>query len=77
MHESLDESKFWPDSTTDSGVICPWSSEKSMYNVVNTLAPSFLIGSSSFSAGNKDDHKVSVEFEIRPDPTMDCGVIYP
>ena len=26
----------------------PWASEKSMYNVVNTLAPSFLIESSSF-----------------------------
>ena len=29
-------------------VICPCVSEKLMYNVVNTLAPSFLIGSSSF-----------------------------
>ena len=23
MHKSLDEFKFWPDPTTDSGVICP------------------------------------------------------
>ena len=29
-------------------VICPCASEKLMYNVVNTLAPLFLIGSSSF-----------------------------
>ena len=29
-------------------VICPCASEQLMYNVVNTLAPSFLIGSSSF-----------------------------
>ena len=29
-------------------VICPCTSEKFMYNVVNTLAPLFLIGSSSF-----------------------------
>ena len=29
-------------------VICPCASEKLMYNVVNTLAPIFLIGSSSF-----------------------------
>ena len=28
-------------------VICPCVSEKLMYNVVNTLAPTFLIGSSS------------------------------
>ena len=48
MHESLDEFQFRLDTTTDSRVICPWVSEKSMYNVVNTLAPSFLIGSSSY-----------------------------
>ena len=48
MHESLDEFKFQPDTTTNSRVICPCASEKLMYNVVNTLAPSFLIGSSSF-----------------------------
>ena len=47
MHESLDEFQFRLDTTTDSRVICPWS-EKSMYNVVNTLAPLFLIGSSLF-----------------------------
>ena len=29
-------------------VICPCTSEKVMYNVVNTLAPLFLIGSSSY-----------------------------
>ena len=47
MHESLDEFKFRPDTTTNSRVICACASEKLMYNVVNTLAPSFLIGSSS------------------------------
>ena len=48
MHESLDEFKFRPDTTTDSGVICPFASEKLRYNVVNTLGPLFLIGSSSY-----------------------------
>ena len=48
MHESLDEIQFRLDTTTDSRVICPWASEKSMFNVVNTLAHSFLIGSSLF-----------------------------
>ena len=48
MHESLNEFKFRPDTTTDSRVICSCASEKLIYNVVNTLAPSFLIGSSSF-----------------------------
>ena len=31
-----------------------------------------LIGSSSFFAGNMDNHKISDEFEIRPNPTIDC-----
>ena len=48
MHKSLDEIKFRPHTITNFGVICPCASEKFMYNVVNTLAPSFLIGSSSF-----------------------------
>ena len=48
MHESLNEFKFRPDTTTNSRVICPCVSEKLLYNVVNTLAPSFLIGSSSY-----------------------------
>ena len=48
MHESLDEFKFWPDTSTKSRVICPDASEKFMINVVNTLVPLFLIGSSSF-----------------------------
>ena len=47
MHESLDELEFWQDPTTDYGVSCPWVSEKSMCYFVNTLAPSFLIESSS------------------------------
>ena len=47
MHESLDEFKFRAD-TTNSRFICPCASEKLMYNVVNTLAPLFLIGSFSF-----------------------------
>ena len=48
MHESLDEFKFQPDTATDSRVICPCTSEKLTYNVVNILAPLFLIGSSSY-----------------------------
>ena len=48
MHKSLYESKFPPDPNTNIGVICPLASEKLIYNVVTTLALSFLIGSSSF-----------------------------
>ena len=48
MHKSLDEFEFQPDTTTDSRVICPCASEKLTYNVVNTLAPLLLFGSSSY-----------------------------
>ena len=48
MHESLDEFKFRPDTTTNPRGICPCAYEKLLFNVVNSLAPSFLIGSSSF-----------------------------
>ena len=48
MHESLNEFKFRPDTATNSKVICSCASKKLMYNVVNTLATLFLIGSYSF-----------------------------
>ena len=48
MHESLDEFKFQPDTDTNTRVICPCAFEKLLYNVVSTLVPSFLIGSSSY-----------------------------
>ena len=44
----LDEFKFWPDTDTNTRVICPCVSEKLLYNVVTTLTPPFLIGSSSY-----------------------------
>ena len=42
MHENLDELKFRPDTDTNTRVICPCASEKLLYNVVTTLASSFL-----------------------------------
>ena len=48
MHEILDEFKFRPDTDTNTRVICPCVSEKLLYYVVTTPAPSFLIGSSSY-----------------------------
>ena len=75
MHESFDVFKFRLDTTTDSGVICHLASVKLMYEVVNT---SFISDRIFFIfAGNKDSHKVSDGFEIRPDRTMDCGVSCP
>ena len=49
---------------------------KKTYKLVSTLAPSFLFGS-SFFAGNKGNYIVSDEFEIRPVPSMECGVSCP
>ena len=42
-----------------------------MDNVVTNLAPSFLIGSSSFFAGNKLTHNIVDGFKIQQDPTRD------
>ena len=44
----LDEFEFQPDPTLDCRVICPWLCEKSQFSVVATLAPSILIGPSSY-----------------------------
>ena len=44
-YKSFDEYEFWQDSITDYGVSYPSSPEKSMYDVVTTVGPSFLIGS--------------------------------
>ena len=69
MHESLDEFQFQLDTTIDSRVICPWASEKSIYNVVITLAPSFLIVSSLFLQVRRTTiiSRMSLNFsQIRP-----------
>ena len=41
-------SNFGQITDTNTRVICPCASEKLLYNIVSTLAPSFLIGSSSY-----------------------------
>ena len=64
MHESMDEFEFRQDPTTDYGVSCPWASEKSMYNVVNTLATSFLIESSSFLQVTRTTIKYGLSSEL-------------
>ena len=47
-----------------------------MYNgeiLVSTLAPSFLIGSSSFYAGNEDNYKSLDELEFGQNSVADFG----
>ena len=80
MHESLDEFKYRPDSTTNSRVICPCASEKLMYNVVNTLARSFKIGSFSFFQVTRTTLKSGQSSNLRqisPDSTKGYGVSCP
>ena len=75
MHESLNEFKFRPDTTTNSRVMLPLHIWKI---VVNTLAPTFLIGSSSFFSGiNEDTQQVWTEFEFWPDGTKGCSSYSP
>ena len=64
MRESLNDFEFRQDSTSDYGVSCPWASEKSMYNGVNTLAPSFLIESSSFLQVTRTTIKSGLSFKL-------------
>ena len=66
MHEILDEFEFRQGSTTDYGVNCTLTSEKSRYNVVNTLAPSFLIESSSFLQVTRTIIKSDLSSKLRP-----------
>ena len=51
--------------------------QKPMYNVVATLASSFLIGSFLILAGNKDMHLILDEFVFQPDMKTDYGVSCP
>ena len=48
MHKCLNEFEFRHDLTSDYGIICPWASEKSTYNLVATLEPLFFIVSPLF-----------------------------
>ena len=80
MHESLEEFKFRPHITTYSRVICPCASENLMYNVVNTLAPLFFIGSSSFLQVTMTiiKFRMSSKFDqIRPELTAELAALEP
>ena len=47
-YKSLDEFEFRQNFAADFGVSFPLASDKTTYNLVSTLAPSFLIGSTSY-----------------------------
>ena len=46
-NKNFNKFEFRQDATTDYRVSCPWAFEK-IWSIVTTLAPLFLIGSSSF-----------------------------
>ena len=73
----MDEFEFQPDPTTDYGVSCPWASLKSIYNVVTTLAPSFLSGSSSLTQVMKTCIKalMSSNFGLTPPLTKELAAL--
>ena len=48
MSSNFGQIEFRPDPTSDCGVSCPLVFEKSIFCIVATLAPSILIGYSSF-----------------------------
>ena len=61
----------------DYGVSCPRVSEKAMYNVVNTLAPLFLIESSSFLQVTRTNIKsgLSSKFSLIQSCTAELGAL--
>ena len=69
LHKVLGQigSKLW--FPIDSGFLLTYNGE----NDVSTFSRLFLIRS-FILAGNKDMHKISEEFEVRPDRTTDYGV---
>ena len=50
---------------------------KKTYKLVSTLVPSIFVWILFILAGNKGNYIVSDEFEIRPVPSMECGVSCP
>ena len=74
IHESLDEFEIWPDPTTGFHGTDRVIMEK---NGVATFSRLFFYPILFILAGYDDMHERSEEFEIRPDPTTDCGVSCP
>ena len=67
------------DRTKDCGVSCPWASENPnrLINVVTTLAPSFLIESTSFLQVTRTCIKawMSLNFDQIPPPTPELSAL--
>ena len=57
MHESLDEFKFWSNTTTNSRVICLCTSEKLIYNVCEHSSAYIFDWIFFIFAGNKENQQ--------------------
>ena len=76
-----DEFEIQPDRTKDCGVSCPCASGKIPYsyswrNLVNTLAPSFLIRSSSFLQVTRTYMKVWMSFNFSQIPHSSAFIFH-
>ena len=69
MHKMLNMFEFLPDPTTDA-------LERQIFKILSCGHSSAFIFDRIFFifAGNEDNHKVADEFEIPPDPPVDCRV---
>ena len=72
MHESLNEFKFRPDTTTNSRVMCPCTSEKLLWTLYRLH---FWLDLLHFFQVTRDTQQVWTEFECWPDGTKGCRVI--
>ena len=79
MNESLDEFKFWPDTTTNSGVICPCRSEKLIFNCCEHSSAFIFYLINLILAGNEDMHEMkalmSSNFGQIPPPTLELSAL--
>ena len=84
-HKSSVEFDFGPNNTTHLGVTCPWVTKILHFWTWISLKEKWCLHLFSvvfyfilfILAGNKDMHKISDEFEFRPDWTTDYGVSCP
>ena len=73
-HKFSDEFEFLPNQTFHLGVACPWELKKPMFDLVWSIVPSILIGSSS---NLQVARTLPDDFEFQPDQTIDFCVTCP
>ena len=65
MHKVSDEFEFRPDRIIHFGITCPWASlKKAIFDLVRSIAPSVLIGSSSSLEVTRTDIKSGISLNL-------------